>query len=80
MIYNRSAPHGRLPFDGPLGVVLAKKQYAVAPRPSTLVREIPPDLDDLHVELLEHDPSNRPTGAQLLHRLEVAEPRGGARD
>jgi serine/threonine protein kinase len=60
---------GRLPFEGAVARVLFDKQTEAAPRPSTLVRHVPRDLDDLCAELLEREPANRPTGEQLLRRL-----------
>ncbi|HEY6179914.1 MAG TPA: protein kinase, partial [Kofleriaceae bacterium] len=64
---------GRLPFEGVPTRVLFEKQTEAAPRPSLLVQHIPRDLDDLCAELLEREPLDRPTGAQLLHRLGVAD-------
>ena len=64
---------GRLPFEGVPARVLFEKQTEPAPRPSLLVQHIPRDLDDLCADLLERDPADRPTGAQLLRRLGVAE-------
>ena len=64
---------GRLPFEGVPTRVLFEKQTEAAPRPSQLVQHVPRDLDDLCAELLERDPADRPTGAQLLHRLGVAD-------
>jgi hypothetical protein len=64
---------GRLPFEGVPTRVLFEKQTEAAPRPSMLVQHIPRDLDDLCAELLEREPADRPTGAQLLHRLGVAD-------
>jgi hypothetical protein len=64
---------GRLPFEGVPTRVLFEKQTEPAPRPSLLVQHIPRDLDDLCAELLEREPGDRPTGAQLLRRLGVAD-------
>ena len=64
---------GRLPFEGVPTRVLFEKQTEPAPRPSRLVQHVPRDLDDLCAELLEREPADRPTGAQLLHRLGVAD-------
>jgi len=64
---------GRLPFEGVPTRVLFEKQTEPAPRPSRLVQHIPPDLDDLCAELLEREPGDRPTGAQLLLRLGVGD-------
>ena len=62
---------GRLPFEGVPTRVLFEKQTEPAPRPSRLVQRIPADLDDLCAQLLERDPTDRPTGSQLLRRLGV---------
>src|SRR4029077_16128484 len=64
---------GRLPFEGVPTRVLFEKQTEAAPRPSILVQHVPRDLDDLCAELLEREPTDRPTGAQLLHRLGIAD-------
>ncbi|HEY0993309.1 MAG TPA: AAA family ATPase, partial [Kofleriaceae bacterium] len=64
---------GRLPFEGVPTRVLFEKQTEAAPRPSLIVQHIPRDLDDLCAELLEREPADRPTGAQLMHRLGVAD-------
>lgn len=41
-----------------------------APRPSTIVPEIPPELDDLILSLLSHEPLGRPTTAShVIDRL-----------
>jgi hypothetical protein len=60
---------GRLPFEGPSARVVLEKQTVRAPRPSQLARGIPADLDQLCVDLLERDPTDRPTGAAMLQRL-----------
>jgi hypothetical protein len=64
---------GRLPFEGVPTRVLFEKQTEAAPRPSLIVQHVPRDLDDLCAELLEREPADRPTGAQLMHRLGVAD-------
>lgn len=64
---------GRLPFEGVPTRVLFEKQTEAAPRPSLLVQHVPRDLDDLCAELLEREPGDRPTGAQLLRRLGVGD-------
>jgi eukaryotic-like serine/threonine-protein kinase len=60
---------GRLPFEGPTARVVLEKQTVRAARPSHLARGIPPDLDQLCVDLLERDPAHRPTGDAMLKRL-----------
>jgi eukaryotic-like serine/threonine-protein kinase len=60
---------GRLPFEGPSARVVLEKQTVKATRPSALARGIPPDLDQLCVDLLEREATDRPTGAQMLQRL-----------
>lgn len=76
---------GQLPFSGSGLEILMQKQSRDAPDPSSLVPSIPPDLNSLCVELLRRDPKQRPTGSQILLRLErafqssprVASARGG---
>lgn len=60
---------GRLPFEGPSARVVLEKQTVRAVRPSQLARGIPPDLDQLCVDLLEREPSDRPNGAAMMQRL-----------
>ena len=63
---------GRLPFEGPPMKVLLEKQTEPVKRPSQLALDVPPDLDELCVQLLERDPADRPSGPALLQRLGVA--------
>ncbi|MFW5875309.1 MAG: serine/threonine-protein kinase PknK [Myxococcota bacterium] len=60
---------GRLPFEGNVEEILAKKRQGPAPPPSQLVPGVPPDLDALCVDLLQSDPGQRPDGMDVLHRL-----------
>jgi hypothetical protein len=64
---------GRLPFEGVPTRILFEKQTEPAPRPSLLVQHVPRDLDELCADLLERDPADRPTGAELLGRLGVTD-------
>ncbi len=50
---------GARPFDGGGGEVMVRKQSISAPDPRSLVEDIPPDLHELCVGLLERDPSKR---------------------
>ena len=65
---------GRLPFDGSALEVIEAKQARAAPRPSELLPETPDDLDELCAALLARDPSLRPSGEQILRRLQSAPP------
>lgn len=56
---------GAVPISGTGLAVLAKKQRLDAPRPSALVRGVPPELDDLCVQLLRREPDRRPDRASL---------------
>jgi eukaryotic-like serine/threonine-protein kinase len=64
---------GRLPFEGPPMRVLMDKQTEPVKRPSQVAADIPADLDELCVQLLERDPGERPSGSTLLRRLGVSE-------
>src|SRR5664279_1557551 len=60
---------GRLPFEGAAAEVILEKQIKNSPRPSRLVRGIPKDLEEMCCELLDREPTARPTGRSLLARL-----------
>jgi tRNA A-37 threonylcarbamoyl transferase component Bud32 len=63
---------GQLPFEGaPLEVLLAKQRSEPKP-PSSIAQGIPADLDDLCTRLLHFDPTQRPTGRQILRALDAA--------
>jgi hypothetical protein len=63
---------GRLPFVGFATDVLACKVAMDPPPPSECVEGIPADLDALCMELLQREPSRRPSGEELLRRLGVS--------
>jgi serine/threonine-protein kinase len=59
---------GRTPFEGELLDLLQKHRFAQFDRPSRIVPDTPPDLDDLICELLEKDPAKRPPDGSVLFR------------
>ncbi|HVK72234.1 MAG TPA: protein kinase [Kofleriaceae bacterium] len=60
---------GKLPFDGSPARMVLDKQVRTAVPPSKLVRGVPAELDQLCRELLEREPTDRPSGRALLRRL-----------
>ena len=60
---------GRLPFYGQLHDVLVQKMQRVPPPPSSLIKGVPRDLDELCVELMRIAPEDRPKGDVILARL-----------
>jgi serine/threonine protein kinase len=60
---------GRLPFTGKGIEIVRAKIAQQAPRPSQFVSTTPPDLDQLCVQLLDRNPENRPSGAEILRCL-----------
>jgi len=60
----------RIPFEGETRHVLLAKQQPLKVRPSGLAASVPPDLDQLCVDLLSVDPRARPTADDILRRLE----------
>ncbi len=59
----------RLPFEGSAPSILFGKQELPLP-PSVHVEGIPADLEQLAMDLLQPDPRARPTGDEVLARLE----------
>jgi eukaryotic-like serine/threonine-protein kinase len=57
---------GQVPFSGTYSQVLLAKHDAEAPRPSLLVPEVPEDLEQLCLALLQHDPARRPRSEEAL--------------
>jgi serine/threonine protein kinase len=64
---------GKPPFVGTLVEVLARKTSAEAVPPSERVWGVPPDLDSLCLALLACDPKMRPTGPEILRRLQTSQ-------
>ena len=62
---------GRRPFEGSAAAVLLAK-YSVKPLPpSALVVDVPQDLEELCVELMRVEPRARPSGQDVLRRLQA---------
>jgi len=62
---------GSLPFSGQPNEVIERKQKDDPPPPSALMPGIPPDLEQLCLDLLQRQPSCRPDGAAVLRRLGI---------
>ena len=60
---------GRFPFTGNSLAVLRGKQLRPATPPRQIVPNVPADLDNLCVHLLERDPAARISGTAVLERL-----------
>jgi eukaryotic-like serine/threonine-protein kinase len=67
MLYQ--ALSGCLPFTGKFFEVMVNKQNYDPPAPSSLVPNVPPELDDLCMRLLARNPEERPTGHEILRIL-----------
>ena len=63
---------GHLPFYGNLVDILVKKQSVEPPPPRELSPYIPEDLSSLCRDLLRLRPQSRPTGREVIRRLEGA--------
>ena len=62
---------GRRPFEGAATAVLMAKHYQEAPPPSAFVSGVPRDLGELCLELRRVEPRARPTGEDMLRRLQA---------
>ena len=60
---------GRLPFAGKFFEVMMNKQNFDPAAPSELVKNVPPELNDLCVRLLRRNPEERPSGREVLRIL-----------
>lgn len=60
---------GRLPFSGKFFEVMMDKQNLDPVTPAELVRDVPPELNDLCVQLLKRAPERRPSGRDILRIL-----------
>jgi serine/threonine protein kinase/tetratricopeptide (TPR) repeat protein len=60
---------GRLPFSGKFFEVMMNKQNFDPPAPIELVSSVPPDLNNLCVQLLRRRPEERPEGREVLRIL-----------
>ncbi len=60
---------GRLPYTGTSIEILMDKQRHDPPPPRAHDPSVPPDLDELCVNLLRFDPAERPNGVNVLRRL-----------
>jgi serine/threonine protein kinase/tetratricopeptide (TPR) repeat protein len=65
---------GRLPFEGESRHLLLAKQQPLVVKPSDFVIGVPPDLEQLCLDLLCVDPAARPNAEEVLERLQGEEP------
>lgn len=65
---------GRWPFSGSLYQILTMKNAMDPPAPADLLDDVPADLNDLCMALLQRDPEARPTGPEVLAALRSHEP------
>jgi eukaryotic-like serine/threonine-protein kinase len=68
MLYE--ALSGILPFDGDFYSMMLQKRSEVSVSPRDLAGGVPEDLSDLCMALLARSPERRPTGAEILARLD----------
>jgi hypothetical protein len=60
---------GQLPFLGSPQELMIAKRTQVPPSPAALVAGLPTDLVQLCIELLDRDPTRRPSGREIIARL-----------
>jgi hypothetical protein len=60
---------GCLPHSGKVLEVLMEKQRSDPPRPALVFADVPAELDQLCMDLLERSPGERPSGEEVLRRL-----------
>ena len=65
---------GTLPFSGALPVIMQQKRGNAPPPRALAGDEVPQDLNDLCMALLARDPEMRPTGAEILARIDGSSP------
>jgi hypothetical protein len=65
---------GRHPFEGAVDEVLARKLDEDPPAPIAIAKGVPEDLSALCMELLQREPSRRPTAADVVARVRRATP------
>ncbi len=70
---------GHLPFSGTAADILVAKATREPRHPRAYQEGLPDDLAELCMELLKRDPSARPTGHEVLRRLDVEVPSATAR-
>jgi hypothetical protein len=64
---------GRAPFLGSMNDVLRLKNTIDPLRPSACVEGAPEDLDALCMAMLRRDPAERPSGEEILRRLDASQ-------
>jgi eukaryotic-like serine/threonine-protein kinase len=66
---------GRVPFTGPIGDVLEAKRSRTPLHPTDVAPDVPDDLADLCMRLLQPDPHDRPSGEAVQQSLSAAKGR-----
>jgi serine/threonine protein kinase len=60
---------GKLPFSGKFFEVMMNKQSQDPPAPIAIQPDVPADLNELCMKLLQRDPQARPSGREVLRQL-----------